>query len=138
MNGDTFTSSVGETATPTSSPTAFTVAETHTITGGTGRFAGARGSFVVARTVDFADPFTAGSMDGEVTKVLTLEHEQTPIVPECGPAPDGAFEPGALDLLRFWRRFDLSATQLRRHPFRDLARFFRLESSRVLPAARRE
>ena len=66
MNGDTFTSSVEGTATPTSSPTAFTVAETHTITGGTGRFTGARGSFVVARTVDFADPFTAGSMDGEV------------------------------------------------------------------------
>ena len=65
-NGDTFTTTVQGTATPTSSPTAFTVAETHTITGGTGRFAGASGSFVVTRTVDFADPFTAGAIDGEL------------------------------------------------------------------------
>ena len=43
-----------------------------------------------------------------------------------------------LQRFRSCRRQDLSATQLRRHPFRDLARFFRLESSRVLPAARRE
>jgi len=67
-NGDTLTTTVEGTATPTSSPTAFTVVETHTITGGTGRFAGARGSFVVTRSVDFADPFTAGSIDGELTK----------------------------------------------------------------------
>jgi hypothetical protein len=67
-NGDAFTTTVQGTATPTNSPTAFTVAETHTITGGTGRFADARGSFVVTRSVDFADPFTAGSLDGQLTK----------------------------------------------------------------------
>ena len=67
-NGGTLTTSVEGTATPTSSPTAFTVTETHTITGGTGRFAGASGSFTVTRSVDFADPFTAGSIDGELTK----------------------------------------------------------------------
>lgn len=67
-NGDTLTTSVEGTATPTSSPTAFTVLETHTVTGGTGRFAGATGSFVVTRSVDFADPSTAGSLDGELTK----------------------------------------------------------------------
>ena len=65
-NGDTFTTTVQGTATPTDSPTAFTVAETHTITRGTGRFADARGSFVVTRSVDFADPLTAGSMDGHL------------------------------------------------------------------------
>jgi hypothetical protein len=67
-NGDTLTTSVEGTATPTSSPTAFTVVETHTVTDGTGRFAGATGSFLVTRSVDFADPFTAGSLDGELTK----------------------------------------------------------------------
>jgi hypothetical protein len=67
-NGDTLTTTVEGTATPTSSPTAFTVAETHTITGGSGRFAGARGSFIVCRSVDFADPFTTGSIDGELIK----------------------------------------------------------------------
>ena len=67
-NGDILTTTVAGTATPTSSPSAFTVAETHTITGGTGRFAGARGSFIVTRSVDFADPFTTGSIDGELIK----------------------------------------------------------------------
>ena len=70
-NGDTLTTTVEGTATPASSPTAFTVVETHTITGGTGRFADARGSLVVTRSVDFADPFTAGSIEGELTKHAT-------------------------------------------------------------------
>lgn len=67
-NGDTLTTTVEGTATPTSSPTAFTVVESHTITGGTGRFADAAGSFVVTRSVDFADPFTGGSIDGELIR----------------------------------------------------------------------
>ena len=67
-NGDTFTTAVEGTASPTNSPTAFTVVETHTVTGGTGRFAGMVGSFVVTRSVDFADPFTAGTINGELTK----------------------------------------------------------------------
>ena len=66
-NGDTLTSTAEGTATPASSPTAYTVVETHTVTGGTGRFVGVRGSFVVTRSVDFADPFTAGSMEGQLT-----------------------------------------------------------------------
>jgi hypothetical protein len=66
-NGDTLTTRVEGTAAPTSSPTAFTVVETHTVTGGTGRFVDARGSFVVTRSVDFADPFTAGSIEGQLT-----------------------------------------------------------------------
>jgi len=69
-NGDSFTTTVEGTATPTSSPTAFIVVETHTITatGGVGRFADLRGSFVVTRTVDFLDPFTAGSIEGMLIK----------------------------------------------------------------------
>ena len=48
-NGDAFTTSVMGKATPTGSPTAFTVVETHTVTGVNGRFVGATGSVVVTR-----------------------------------------------------------------------------------------
>ena len=67
-NGDTLTTTVEGTATPTSSPTAFTVVEIHTVTGGTGRFAGARGTLTITRSVDFADPYTAGAIVGELIK----------------------------------------------------------------------
>ncbi len=67
-NGDTLKTTVEGEARPSDSPNVFTVAETHTITGGTGRFADAGGSFVVTRTVDFADPLTAGSIDGHLIK----------------------------------------------------------------------
>ena len=67
-NGDTLTTTAEGMATPASSPTAFTVVENHTITGGTGRFAGASGSFILTRSVDFADPYTAGSFEGSLTK----------------------------------------------------------------------
>lgn len=43
-----------------------TVAETATITGGTGRFATATGSFVTARTVVQATGITSGSFDGTI------------------------------------------------------------------------
>ena len=65
-NGDTLTTTATGKATPTSSPTAFTVVEVHTITGGTGRFTSARGSFTLTRSVDFLDPYTAGSFEGEL------------------------------------------------------------------------
>lgn len=44
-----------------------TVVETMTVTGGTGRFAGATGSFTVQRTAIQATGATSGSFDGTIT-----------------------------------------------------------------------
>lgn len=40
--------------------------ETHTITGGTGRFAGASGTIIVERSLDLVTHATAGSFDGAI------------------------------------------------------------------------
>jgi hypothetical protein len=66
-NGDTLMTDVQGEATPAGTPTAFTVVERHTITGGTGRFAGATGEFTVTSAVDFSDPFTSGEIDGWIS-----------------------------------------------------------------------
>jgi hypothetical protein len=42
------------------------IVETHIITGGTGRFAGASGSFTVERLLNTATGITAGSFDGTI------------------------------------------------------------------------
>ncbi len=67
-NGDTLTTDVEGTATPAGTPTAFTVVEIHRVTGGTGRFAAASGEFTIKRSVDFADPFTSGEIDGWISR----------------------------------------------------------------------
>lgn len=51
-NGDTLTATFTGRGTPTATEGVFSVVETATITGGTGRFAGATGSFVVERSVE--------------------------------------------------------------------------------------
>ena len=43
------------------------IVETATITGGTGRFAGATGSFVCERLYDIAGGTTIGSFDGTIS-----------------------------------------------------------------------
>ena len=45
----------------------FSIAETATITGGTGRFAGAAGSFDIERTVVAATLVSSGSFDGNIS-----------------------------------------------------------------------
>ena len=67
--GGSFTADLIGHAIPGSSPTTFTVVETYTIRegSGTGRLAGAIGSFTVTRGVDFLDPFTSGTIDGSIT-----------------------------------------------------------------------
>ena len=66
-NGDEiFTTSAG-TSEPTSTPGVFHIVEVQTITGGTGRFANAKGSFIVDRLTDLNTGLTSGSFHGTVT-----------------------------------------------------------------------
>jgi hypothetical protein len=66
-NGDSiFTTVVGQ-GNPTDTPGVSHIVEINTITGGTGRFAGAKGSFTVDRLVDLATGATSGSLQGTIT-----------------------------------------------------------------------
>src|SRR5207249_8606528 len=67
-NGDTlFADFTGE-ATPTATPGVLYIEETATITGGTGRFAGATGSFTVERLFDTVTGTTIGSFEGTISR----------------------------------------------------------------------
>ena len=66
-SGDTLTATFTGLGTPTATPGVFSIVETATITSGTGRFAGATGTFVVERLVDLNTLFTTGSFDGVIT-----------------------------------------------------------------------
>ena len=66
-NGDqVFMTAVGQSE-PTGTPGVFRITEIQIITGGTGRFAGAKGSFTVERLVDLTTGFTSGSFHGTIT-----------------------------------------------------------------------
>lgn len=66
-NGDSiFTELLGQ-GTPTGTPGISHIVEFNTITGGTGRFAGATGSFTMDRLVDLTTGFTSGSFNGTIT-----------------------------------------------------------------------
>jgi hypothetical protein len=65
-NGDTLRASFIGLGTPTATPGLASIVETATITGGTGRFAGATGSFVVERIVDLINLRTTGSFEGTI------------------------------------------------------------------------
>ena len=65
-NGDNvFTDIIGS-GTPTENPDVHTVVEVHTITGGTGRFAGATGSFIRTYLLNLVTGVTSGSFDGTI------------------------------------------------------------------------
>lgn len=65
-NGDSlFTESLGQ-GDPTETPNINLVVEQHTITGGTGRFAGATGSFMLERLANIVTGVTSGSFDGTI------------------------------------------------------------------------
>ena len=65
-NGDNLTTeSLGQ-GDPTATPGVNRVVEMHTITGGTGRFAGATGTFTLERLVSLATGVTSGSFDGTI------------------------------------------------------------------------
>ena len=66
-NGDTLTADFTSQVTPTDVPGVVSVAVTATITGGTGRFAGATGSFVGDRVADMVHGTVTESFDGTIS-----------------------------------------------------------------------
>src|SRR5215208_5489926 len=63
-NGDSLYAEGWGQATPTGTPNVVTIVETYTITGGTGRFAGASGSLTVERVLDQSTGLSSGSITG--------------------------------------------------------------------------
>jgi len=70
-NGDTLTTSGTGTSGPTDVPGVFHINELQTITGGTGRFAGATGHLTVERLTDLNTGFTSGSFQGVISSVAS-------------------------------------------------------------------
>ena len=65
-NGDTLTATVEGQATPTTTPGVLSIVEVYTITGGTGRFAGATGTFTLHSTVNQATGVSSGTFSGAI------------------------------------------------------------------------
>ena len=66
-NGDSIYSTVAGSSEQTATPGVNSITEINTITGGTGRFAGAQGSFTVERLINLGTGFTSGSFHGTIT-----------------------------------------------------------------------
>jgi hypothetical protein len=66
-NGDTLTADVAAQGTPTTTPGVLAIVENTTITGGTGRFAGASGTFITERLLDNRTRTTIGSFEGSIS-----------------------------------------------------------------------
>jgi hypothetical protein len=67
-NGDMiFTTIVGQGEPVPGTPGVSRIVEINTITGGTGRFAGAKGSFTLERLIDLGTGLTSGSFHGTIT-----------------------------------------------------------------------
>ncbi|MBE0544779.1 MAG: hypothetical protein IH623_25860 [Verrucomicrobia bacterium] len=65
-NGDSLFTEVTGQASPTDNTDFLIIVETYTVTGGTGRFAGATGSFTVKRLLDTVTKVSVGSFDGTI------------------------------------------------------------------------
>jgi hypothetical protein len=66
-NGDSIDTTLAGSGEPTDTPGVFRITEIQTITGGTGRFAGAQGSFTVERLASAVTFLTSGSFHGTIT-----------------------------------------------------------------------
>jgi hypothetical protein len=66
-NGDTLTADLAGTARLVEPPNVIAITETATVTGGTGRFAGATGSIQVERVFNRATGVTTGSFEGWIS-----------------------------------------------------------------------
>jgi len=66
-NGDSVYTTVAGSSELTATPGVVSITEINTIIGGTGRFAGAQGSFTVERLLDLVTGFTSGSFHGTIT-----------------------------------------------------------------------
>jgi hypothetical protein len=66
-NGDSFDTAIAGSAEPTTTADVISITEIHHITGGTGRFEGAQGSFTLHRLHLATSFFTSGSFDGTFT-----------------------------------------------------------------------
>jgi len=65
-NGDRIDTTIVGTGHPTA-PLEFSITDVHTISGGTGRFANAKGTFTVERVASGVTFTTSGSFDGSIT-----------------------------------------------------------------------
>jgi hypothetical protein len=65
-NGDSLATDITGLGTPTENPDVHSIVEVHTITGGTGRFAGATGSFIKKSLLNLVTGVTSGSFDGTI------------------------------------------------------------------------
>ena len=66
-NGDSLSTDFNGQATPTPDPNGFLVVELETIRDGTGRFAGAAGSFRLERVIDLTTGLSSGSFSGTIS-----------------------------------------------------------------------
>jgi len=66
-NGDLLYAEFEGVSTPTSTPGVLSIVENATITGGTGRFRGATGSFRVERLFDTVNGLTTGAFEGTIS-----------------------------------------------------------------------
>jgi len=66
-NGDSFDTTIAGSGQPTGTPGEFRITDIHTITGGTGRFAGGHGLFTVERVASGITFATSGTFEGTIT-----------------------------------------------------------------------
>src|SRR5262249_4864796 len=93
-NGDTLTATATGHADPPATPPILHVVETAEITGGTGRFAGATGSFTMERHYDIAAGTTFGTFEGTIAPPSARAPAETRAAGELCPRRRALTSPG--------------------------------------------